>query len=264
MITPEHILPTIDTSGNLVPVQTIFENHRLAEDELDNLTYLAHRMQGLIESFGGAIGMSREHLHIDMPWLDEWAKQMDSWVDAFGLLLPVPITPGNGEFEEDDEQGFGSLEMIVQVGVPTPDHMDTYAHMPIGLSIGLQGERELVGVAFDEIGEVFEAQRKLQQDGKRLADLEEFEGRDVQRILQKKGDVTQIAGFATLHSGRPLETFQPNGEQLHNAVAIIGYLGAVAAGAEDVLEDHMARYYRPAADTLKNAISGNTTFTSVY
>lgn len=254
MLTPEHILPALNTTGQLVPVERIFENHHLDDGELGQLTYLAQYMQGITESFGGAVGLGRDNLPDDMPWLDEWAKQMDSWVDSNGLLLPIPIA------NEDQ----GELEIIVQVGVPTPDHMDTYAHMPIGLSIGLQGSRELVGVAFDEIDEVFEAQQKLKRDGKQLADLDDFEGKEVQRIVQGVGDVTQIGGFATLHSGRPLETFQDNGEVLHNAVTIIGYKSMVAAGTELVLQEHMDRYYRAAPDSFANRMSGGNIASSVW
>ena len=90
MITPERLLPTVDEGGQLVPVEHIFENYRLGDEEFVRLLPLAHYMQGLTESFGGAIGLARDNL-LNMPWLDEWAKQMDSWVDSNGLLLPIPI-----------------------------------------------------------------------------------------------------------------------------------------------------------------------------
>ncbi len=144
----------------------------------------------------------------------------------------------------------GKLETIVNVDEPTPDHMDTFTHMPVGLSIGLQGKRELVGVAFDEMGEVFEAQEKLKQDGQKLADLEEFDGREVQRIIQEVGDVTQIAGYATLHSGSPIEVINEEIGPIPNAVFIIGHLSVGAADAQDIVEAHLSKYYKPKGDSF--------------
>jgi hypothetical protein len=251
VITPANLLPSVNQTGDLVAVEQIFANHQLEVRELWQIQNTAQYLQGLMGAFG-AINYSRENLPENEPWLDEWAKQMDTWVEDHGLLLPVPI-------EKE-----GELEIIIKVDNGSPDHMDTWKHMPIGLSIGLQGRRELVGVAFDEIDEVFEAKEKLKKDGRRLSDLDEFEGRTVQRVVQEVGDVTQIAGFATLHSGEPLEAKTADGERLVNAVAIIGYKSVAAAGYELVARAHMERYYRPVLQTLGDLITDSVNYTNVF
>lgn len=76
MLTPEYLLPSLQDSS-LVPVDSIFENHRLEDEEIWHLQNLGVQIYDLIQGFGTSIEYSREDLGESSPWLEEWAVQMD-------------------------------------------------------------------------------------------------------------------------------------------------------------------------------------------
>lgn len=228
--TPSALFPSVlsaEAEPHLGRVGQVLHVERLSDDNITGFYPLVRRMLDLIGN--GICGLGRPQ-DGTKPWLKEWYESVDEWVEVNGVYLPVPL-------EKSEE-----LAVCGYLNRESADHTDAPNNMPVGLSIGVYGVRELVGVALESPEECADLLDHLSATGKRLKDYEEINGQPVERVTQRPWDVVHIATFATVHSG----SHSPEGQEGSDALAV-GYNGTVIPGHEELARRHIEAIYSKGA-----------------
>lgn len=234
---PESLFPTISFNGttpHIVSAEQAFHIEHIGDEKLER--FIGFVMQTLDLIGNGICNFGKPD--DTFPWLKEWYESVDEWVGTNGIYLPAPIE--SGDF----------LSMCGYLNRESPDHIDAPANMPIGLSVGIYGVRELVGVVLESPEECAEVLDELSRTGMRLRDQAKINDRPVERITIRPWDIAHIATYACIHSGG----HAPEAKDGSNALAI-GYNGSIIPGHEDKAQEHFeAVYFRGAMGELHDTV----------
>lgn len=222
----KNIFPTIKPDGQVQAPSAVFAKARLSNEELVGLTEFTNNLRGTGNTATEQWDYATEELLEELPWLGPWTETVDDFVAKNGQKLDPPIAIGTG------------FRVIVFDDRASEDHTDNFWQRPAALSIGLEGERKLVGVRAVDMDSAMRNVRQLGEYSTRLAQLSQVDLRPVMRITQKPGDVVTIGNYETIHSGSPVPG-------TNNVAIAIARQNIPAPGSEDIAAAHLARYYPP-------------------